>query len=482
MKCPNCGNDIPDHSLYCEQCGEDIHIVPDFEAAVEANIHSVIQGIVDEISDGASSVKEEEKKQKKRIPRALVTTILMVILIVLIGILTITYVKDYQSKSFHYQVLKAQESIADGNTDKAIEYYRRALQLDNTNVRIKFTLAELYFNNDIKDEYETILLDIIHSSDVGIEDLNSAYGRLIAIYRSREDYEAIKDLVLASNNEFILNSYQDYIAKEPVFNLKGGYYTEIQPIKIQGSGEGQIFYTINGEEPIKENSKSIEYKGPIILDEGDYAIRAIYYNELGIASNIVTEEYHFKFDQIAAPNVGTVSGNYEFPVDIDLIENSGDVHYTMDGTDPTADSPLFLNPIPMPLGNSIFKFVRIKNGKSSEIIIRTYELDMHTEYTVEEACKDILLKQQEYGKIADEAGFSPDGSLKYEYRYLYVTKINDIDDFYVFEEWLVSEDGTESRTGDFYAANAYLRTIYKLVKDEGNNYLLVEIQTETREG
>ncbi|MGN1146214.1 MAG: zinc-ribbon domain-containing protein, partial [Acetatifactor sp.] len=38
MKCPNCGAKMPENSLYCEHCGEDIHIVPDFEPELELNI------------------------------------------------------------------------------------------------------------------------------------------------------------------------------------------------------------------------------------------------------------------------------------------------------------------------------------------------------------------------------------------------------------------------------------------------------------
>ena len=34
MKCPNCGAEMEEGKLYCEHCGEDIHIVPDFEPEV----------------------------------------------------------------------------------------------------------------------------------------------------------------------------------------------------------------------------------------------------------------------------------------------------------------------------------------------------------------------------------------------------------------------------------------------------------------
>ena len=35
MKCPKCGNEIEDGKLYCGVCGEEIRIVPDFDATAD---------------------------------------------------------------------------------------------------------------------------------------------------------------------------------------------------------------------------------------------------------------------------------------------------------------------------------------------------------------------------------------------------------------------------------------------------------------
>ena len=35
MKCPNCGAEMKEGTLYCEHCGEDIHIVPELEPEKE---------------------------------------------------------------------------------------------------------------------------------------------------------------------------------------------------------------------------------------------------------------------------------------------------------------------------------------------------------------------------------------------------------------------------------------------------------------
>ena len=35
MTCPKCGNEIKEGHLYCDVCGEEIRIVPDFDETVD---------------------------------------------------------------------------------------------------------------------------------------------------------------------------------------------------------------------------------------------------------------------------------------------------------------------------------------------------------------------------------------------------------------------------------------------------------------
>ncbi len=60
MKCPNCGEEMPEGSLYCEHCGEEIHMVPDFEPELEGNIEQSIQNILEDIK------QDEEEKTRKQ--------------------------------------------------------------------------------------------------------------------------------------------------------------------------------------------------------------------------------------------------------------------------------------------------------------------------------------------------------------------------------------------------------------------------------
>ena len=45
MICPNCGAKIPDDKLYCEKCGAEFQIVPDYDVEVEGEIDKTLKNI-----------------------------------------------------------------------------------------------------------------------------------------------------------------------------------------------------------------------------------------------------------------------------------------------------------------------------------------------------------------------------------------------------------------------------------------------------
>ena len=50
MKCPVCQHEIKDGQVYCEKCGYEIQIVPEFEAELENNIIENMSEVIQELA------------------------------------------------------------------------------------------------------------------------------------------------------------------------------------------------------------------------------------------------------------------------------------------------------------------------------------------------------------------------------------------------------------------------------------------------
>ena len=420
MKCPNCGAEMKEGTLYCEHCGEDIHIVPDFEPEIEYNMEQTLHDIAREMTPA---------KHPFRWKFIVLILVLAVVAVVCTGF-GISY-SHYHSAE--YQIKSAREYVASGEYDQAVTCYERALEIDPGNITLKFELADIYFQKNNKMEYEYLLREIVADAAATSEQLESAYGKLIAIYAAREDYKTINDLLLNCGNVNIMSKYQSYMAMEPEFSLQEGYYTSIQPLKLTTFGSGKIYYTTDETEP---GEHSLLYTAPILLESGDYCIKAVYINENGISSPVVTKNYHIEIEELSAPEVTAVSGDYEFPINIEVTDGY-DVYYTTDGSDPTQNSTVYNGPIP------------------------------------EDAVTKVVNYAIESGKRTEASGSFDESGAAYLYQYQYVTNINKIDDFYVVAEIYRGEDGTVTKTGNLFAVNAYTRELYKLQTDEsGRHYTL----------
>lgn len=476
MKCPNCGREMADGVLYCEYCGEDIHIVPDFEPELDQYLQQAASDIVDEL--GEESKDDGEKKEepetaeasgKRRMwPFAVLLAVFVVAAAVGMG----SWVYLYNSEE--HQVNRAVQCVAQEQYDRAVDYYGRALELDPDNVELMFALADVYLQKNNKVEYEYLLREITRKENATEEQLDSAYGRLIAIYRDRGDYDTINELLLGSNNERMLSTYGNYIADPPQFSVIEGYYTTIQPLKLTSIGTGTIYYTLDGSDP---DQNATQYSMPILLEEGDYIVKAMFVNEYGIESDIVTKEYHVDNAEVPPPEIGAASGDYNMPGYIEVLdtEEEGEIYYTTDGSTPTASSYAYTEPIPMPLGRSYYKFVRIVDGVKSDVSEGIYNLVLNTAYAPEQAVQDVLQYSLSIGKIRDQAGHFDDTEAIYVYEFLYAVTIEESGDFYVIAEVQRGADGAQARTGNFYAANIYDGTLFKLQQDEAGRSVLIAI-------
>lgn len=467
MKCPNCQETIEDDALYCKFCGEDIKIVPDFELDFDFVAEILAKEVMQSKEEEAQIAKEAEIKKNKQKKLLILCSVCA---IVLISVITLGLY--FYTQSYNYQISRANASIVKEDYENALHYLEKAYQSNSQDIDLLLDLCELYFRTAKTDLYTQNLQSIIEDSNATDLQLTEAYTKLIAYYDSREDYLSISTLLAGCEIDGILLENRHYIALEPQFSYPEGKYESMVPLKLSSNTAGNIYFTTDGSVPT-ENTELL-YTAPLFLEAGEHVIRAIFVNEYGLVSPIVTKEYIVDLAVPEAPEVFAESGEYTHPTMIEiLVFQDVTVYYTDDGSFPTEQSKQYKGPIPMPLGRSTFRFVGYNDdGIAGEITQKDYYLTLDTELTTDTACYDIIKKMIEAGKISDTIGtaIGLDGWYKYQFQYPVV--IEGYGEFYVIAELFQDIAGNREKTGTYYGVNINDRQIYKLSNDESGNYLL----------
>lgn len=490
MKCSKCGAELKEGHLYCEQCGEDVHMVPDFEPEIEYSIHKTLESIVKDVTqedaDTAQETEKEEKPEKpgkqeqsdsrsraeKRHNKLLILVCCVLVCIIIIAAAA-GGIKRYRYHSLDYQLKQAYACISRGETEAAAAYYERAVELNGQDAALRMELAEIYRDLGENEKYIEQLGIVAESSYASEEQIERAYNKMIGTYDAAGRYEEINKLLETCRDVNVINANQGYMAKAPEFSYQEGTYAEVVPLKLSSNASGNIYYTMDGSEP-DENSEV--YISPIFLETGDYVISAVFVNEYGIRSDVVRKSYHIDVIRPAAPEVQAYSGEYDKPMMIRVEVPEGcKVYYTTDGSVPTDQSARYYGSIPMPLGKSEFRFIMYnEENVSGDVTSREYELFLNTDLTVDAACQSVAQALTDRGKLLDLSGNIPDMEGLYQYDFQYALTIKEQGDFYVIAEIYQDTAGVRTKTGTSYAVNIYSGTIHKLVTDARGNYLLEE--------
>lgn len=467
MKCPKCGESIKDGAVYCDHCGEEILIVPDFELDIDFASELLAREVME---SKQSEAKEElaritSQKRKKRL--LIFVSIFAVVCLLFSGIFYYLYTGSYE-----YQIKVANAAIADENFEKAVLYLEKAVEIRPTDIDILLDLAEGYNQTNNLTKYRQTLEAVISNSLSTTMQQAKAYNKLILLLDKEKEYETIEILLDNCTINEVLIEHQRFIALPPEFSFPEGEYETMVPLKLSSNTTGSIYYTMGGVLP--EPKEEMLYTAPLFLEAGNHIISAIFVNEYGIQSDIVSKEYTVFLAVPDAPEVLPNSGEYHEPSMIEIEEfDDITVYYTIDGTLPSEQSILYKGPIPMPLGNSTFRFVGYnEDGVAGEITERSYHLILDTDLTTDTACYDVIKKMIEIGKISDTIGTAVGLDGWYKYQFQYPISVEEQGYFYVIAELFQDMSGNREKTGTYYAMNIKDRTMYKFSKDASGNYLL----------
>ncbi len=117
MKCPNCGNELVKGNMYCEFCGEDIHIVPDFDPEIENSIKETLSTVAKDLSPSGFDEnklihnKPDEKKSIFNFNKKKIIISCIIFIIMLIIPVFILQIQSYKDNSAEVQNKKAMEEL-----------------------------------------------------------------------------------------------------------------------------------------------------------------------------------------------------------------------------------------------------------------------------------------------------------------------------------------------------------------------------------
>ncbi|MCR4907282.1 MAG: chitobiase/beta-hexosaminidase C-terminal domain-containing protein [Lachnospiraceae bacterium] len=236
-------------------------------------------------------------------------------------------------------------------------------------IRLNFKAASTQDSKE-KSELYTDAIEIKENADswiglleLALEEKNRKLA-LLCVDHLEENYP---------NNLKYRQLKKQYAPAPPTSSLKDGTYNNWEELSLS-AGEGDIIYfSVNGGEPY-------QYKGSVAMNRnGDYTIKAYAENDLGLKSDEASFHYLFEAVMPQAVTFDHESGEYFVNQTVALSQPDGlEIHYTVDGSEPDASSPVYTEPLVCGRGLSIIKAkVFGADGVPSET--STCEIGIHGE-------------------------------------------------------------------------------------------------------
>lgn len=370
MKCIYCGEELQDNSVYCSHCGKSVQIVPDYNVydddylkqilEEENRKRPIVRRAVSKSSNGNSSSPETPKnpKEQKAMQMKIIAGVIGTVCVLIFALLILgAAIRTNHNNSYEYQVELAEKAYRSGNPDKAIEYYKKALDLDKNSIEAKLALAGIYMEQR---DFEMAL--VLYQEVITADKKNrEAFKNLIAIYEKQDNTEAVMSLSKVAD-ESIKDLFADYMVLSPSFSLEEGIFKSAQVLQLISVDGDLIFYTLDGSDPVAHGTA---YSSPIDLKEHDktYIVKAVCMNKKKIYSQVVTREYRIEIPAPDMPIVSPDGGDFGVETTVTItVPNGCSAYYTWDGSIPNVSSRLYTQPILIPEGNNILSVIIVDNN------------------------------------------------------------------------------------------------------------------------
>ena len=514
MKCPDCGREAPEGYMYCDRCGREFQMVPEFEPEIETQIDNILSGLASKIDGGLSNDKpahantdfsdadrmtsdtKEIKIQRRRaasssdlhngtVPnkkavrnsarkqssghtrtgrkrkvsaykKKVLISIPVLVLFVLILVVTIS-IAHKTSADYIRMAVKAHDK---GDTAQALEYLLKAEEEAPQDAEAYLLRAKYFREGGDLENAAAELVQITNSAAFPEEDLKKAFVALADIYYVNGNYDALYMMVDRCPFPEVKEQYAKELLPAPVLSPEAGEYEgRVEIIITAPEGATAVYYTLDGSNP--DESKLLYTEPIVILEAGDVTVRAVAVSDKGLLGNEGTAFYDIKPVKVKAPQVLQASGNYSKATKIVVMAEPGlTIHYTTEEKKmPDEKSPVYEEPIEMPTGETFYNFVCIdEKGNKSEVINRQYILNIERRITEQNAVIYVQKELQNKGSLEPSLVFQVEGTVE----------IGNEGEFYFIREY---KNGVP--TGLLYAVNTQNGLTKRLGYDTGGRMVLM---------
>lgn len=384
MKCSECGAEIKEGALYCDVCGAEVRIVPDYsplEEVLTAHVRGEIKGRMEHPNENVKRDRENAKaenekhfqenpkkkprKKKKNKKKKMLWILGGLLAVIIIGLILFR-------NSYGGLIQRGNNAIADKRYNAAYRYFEDAAEKKPERAEAYIGISKVYLAQDNMTDAEIVFLTQIQEQP----DNAAIYRAAAEFYVETKQTAKIPVMLDNCTSDSVITEMAEYSVMAPTFSLADGTYEEVQKLALS-SGEGnEIYYTLDESEPTKENGT--KYGAEIELDEKEWVVKAICVNEKGIPSLVETRKIKVELPISDPPMVAPSSGLYEEKMQISIqVPDGFTAYYVFDSTEPTKDNwKKYEGPINMPEGNKIFSAVLVENdtGKMSAATVRNYDL------------------------------------------------------------------------------------------------------------
>lgn len=168
----------------------------------------------------------------------------------------------------------------------------------------------------------------------------------------------------------------------PVFGVTTGTYAPTQSFTLScATANAKIYYTTDDTTPSNSNG-TLYSNGFTLPTVGTYTVKAIAYSQRETKqSNVVSCTYTIEEETPAAPTFSPAAGTYTTAQNITLscATTGATIHYTLDGSSPTASSPTYSSAIALSeSGTYTIKAIAVsaQATKTSAVASATYVLNL----------------------------------------------------------------------------------------------------------